>query len=590
MPLDAIFLSALTAELNETLSGARVDKIQQPDREAVLLSLRTAFAGGKKLLLSASPNHPRIHYTAEKFEQPAQPPMFCMLLRKHLSNGRVLSLTQLPMERAVDLCIESADELGTVTQKHIWLELMGRNSNLILTGPDGRILDCLRRVDLEMSEKRQVLPGLFYREPPSQGKLDLRQETPEALRRALGSLSGPTAADTWLMDRYAGISPLIARELSYQLTGRTDADLSLQDPASFADALCAALHGLTSGFAPTILYRGDAAKDFSFRPIQQYEGYMRCETVSGFSALLDAYYSTRDREQRMRSRTQNLTRTLTTLRTRTERKLANQRRELEATHDRERLRQLGDIVTANLHAIARGQARLRAVDFYDPEMKEIEIPLNPAVSPQQNAAKYYKDYNRAKHAEIFLTEQIAKGETEASYLASVLDTLSRAETERDVSEIRAELTEGGYLRQTDRKKQMKTAPSRPMEFRSSDGIPILVGRNNRQNDLLTGKLAYKTDLWLHVQKSHGSHVIIACGGAPVPDQTVTEAAELAAWYSESRQGQNVAVDVCPVRQVKKPAGARPGMVVYENYRTVYVTPDGALPERLQAGPARAANP
>ena len=591
MPLDAIFLSALTAELNETLPGARVDKIQQPDRETVLLSLRTASSGGKKLLLSASPNHPRIHYTEEKFEQPAQPPMFCMLLRKHLSGGRVLSLTQLPMERAVDLCIESADELGTVTPKHIWLELMGRNSNLILTGPDGRILDCLRRVDLEMSEKRQVLPGLFYREPPSQGKLDLRRETPEALRAALAALSGPVAADAWLMDRYAGISPLIARELSYRLTGKTDADLSLQDPDRFADALMKSLRGLTADFSPTVLYRGDTAKDFSFRPILQYEAYMRCEPVSGFSALLDAYYAERDRAQRMRSRTQNLSRTLTTLRSRAERKLANQRRELEATRDRERLRQLGDIVTANLYAISRGQTRLKAVDFYDPDMKEIEIPLNPAISPQQNAAKFYKDYNKAKHAETFLSEQIAKGETEASYLASVLDTLSRAETERDVAEIRAELTEGGYLRQTDRKKQMKTAPSRPMEFRSSDGVPILVGRNNRQNDLLTGKLAYKTDLWLHVQKSHGSHVIIACGGAEVPDRTVTEAAQLAAWYSESHQGQNVPVDVCPVRQVKKPTGAKPGMVIYENYRTVYVTPDGTLPQRLSApgGAPRATN-
>ena len=583
MPLDAIFLSALTAELNETIVGARIDKIQQPDRETVLLSLRTAFSGGKKLLLSASTNHPRIHYTEEKFEQPAQPPMFCMLLRKHLSNGRILSLTQLPMERAVDLCVESADELGSVSQKHIRLELMGRNSNLILAGQDGRILDCLRRVDLEMSEKRQVLPGLFYREPPSQGKLDLRAETPEAVRDALARLPGPVAADAWLMDRYAGISPLIAREVSYLLTGKTDADLSELDPDRIAGPLCAALQGLLTGFTPTILCRGETAKDFSFRPIRQYEGYLQCRTAPGFSALLDEYYATRDREQRMRARTQSLSKTLTTLINRAERKLANQRRELEATKDREHLRRLGDIVTANLYAIDRGQTRLKAVDFYDPEMREIEIPLNPAISPQQNAAKYYKDYTRAKHAEVFLREQIAKGETESSYLASVLDALSRAESERDVADIRAELTEGGYLRQTDRRKQIKTAPSRPMEFRSSDGVQILVGRNNRQNDLLTCKLAYKNDLWLHVQKIHGSHVIIVCGGAPVPDQTVTEAAMLAAWYSEARQGQNVPVDVCPVRQVKKPAGTKPGMVVYENYRTVYVTPDGGLGAKLSAG-------
>ena len=580
MPLDAIFLTALTAELNETLPGSRIDKIQQPDRETVLLSLRTQGAGNRRLLLSASPNHPRIHYTAEKFEQPAQPPMFCMLLRKHLSGGRILSLTQLPMERAVDLCIESADELGELSRKHIWLELMGRNSNLILTGPDGRILDCLRRVDFEMSEKRQVLPGLFYREPPTQGKLDLRAETPEALQAELERLRTQTAFDGWLMDRYAGISPLIARELVFRLTGSVEADLSALEPADLAPRLCESLHGLLTGFAPTLLLRGETPKDFSFRPIAQYEGWMTCRTAAGFSALLDDYYAERDRTQRIKARTQNLTKTLNTLKSRAERKLANQRKELEATYDRERLRQLGDIVTANLHRIDRGQARLTAVDFYDPEMREIEIPLNAAISPQQNAAKLYKDYNKAKHAEKFLTGQIVAGETEVEYLTSVLDALSRAETERDVSDIRAELIEGGYLRSTDRKKQMKTQPARPLEFRSSDGFQILVGRNNRQNDLLTAKTAYKTDLWLHVQKSHGSHVIIACAGAQVPDRTITEAAMLAGWYSEARQGQNVPVDLCPVRQVKKPAGAKPGMVVYENYRTVYITPDPELPGRL----------
>ncbi|MEE3460252.1 MAG: NFACT family protein, partial [Candidatus Faecousia sp.] len=428
MPLDAIFLTALTAELNETLPGSRIDKIQQPDRETVLLSLRIQGAGNRRLLLSASPNHPRIHYTAEKFEQPAQPPMFCMLLRKHLSGGRILSLTQLPMERAVDLCIESADELGELSRKHIWLELMGRNSNLILTGPDGRILDCLRRVDFEMSEKRQVLPGLFYREPPTQGKLDLRAETPEALQAELERLRTQTAFDGWLMDRYAGISPLIARELVFRLTGSVEADLSALEPADLAPRLCEALHGLLTGFAPTLLLRGETPKDFSFRPIAQYEGWMTCRTAAGFSALLDDYYAERDRTQRIRARTQNLTKTLNTLKSRAERKLVNQRKELEATYDRERLRQLGDIVTANLHRIDRGQARLTAVDFYDPEMREIEIPLNAAISPQQNAAKLYKDYNKAKHAEKYLTEQLALGREEESYLGSVLEALSRAET------------------------------------------------------------------------------------------------------------------------------------------------------------------
>ena len=572
MPLDAIFLSALTAELNESLPGARIDQVQQPERDSVLLQVRSQSAGNRKLLLSASSNHPRIHYTEAKYENPAQPPMFCMLQRKHLAGGRVVSLRQLPLERAVELCVESADELGELSEKRLILELMGRNSNLILTGPDGRIIDCLRRVDFEMSEKRQVLPGLYYREPPAQGKLDFRTETVDSLYEALGAADRPQTLDRWLMDRYAGISPLIARELAFLCTGRTDPELPETDRAALAAALSRELRGLTAGFSPTRLLLNGERKDFSFRPIRQYEGYMTQDGFPSFSALLDDFYTGRALAERMRTRTQTLHKTLTNQLARVRRKLANQEQELEATHDRERLRRLGDIITANLYQIQRGQARLTAVDFYDPDMKQIEIPLNVTLSPQQNAAKYYKDYNKAKHAEKFLTEQIALGRTEEEYLSSVLDALSRAETERDISDIRAELTEGGYLRQTDRKKQMKVPPSKPMEFRSSDGFQILVGRNNRQNDLLTGKLAYKTDLWLHVQKAHGSHVIIACAGAQVPDRTVTEAAELAAWFSQARQGHNVPVDLCPVRQVKKPAGAKPGMVVYENYRTVYVNP------------------
>jgi predicted ribosome quality control (RQC) complex YloA/Tae2 family protein len=272
---------------------------------------------------------------------------------------------------------------------------------------------------------------------------------------------------------------------------------------------------------------------------------------------------------------------VTSLRDRAARKLANQRKELEATYDRERLRQLGDIVMANLHRITRGQIRLTAEDFYDPDMKEIEITLSPTLSPQQNAAKFYKDYTRAKNAEKYLTEQIAKGETELDYLSSVLDTLNRAESDRDLAEIRQELVSGGYLREVGGKKKMKLPPSKPMEFRSSEGFLIHVGRNNRQNDQLTLKTAQKNDIWLHTQKIHGSHVIIECEGRQPGDQTVTEAATLAAYYSQAREGQNVPVDYTPVKFVKKPAGAKPGMVIYTTYSTAFVTPDAKLAEQLR---------
>ena len=278
---------------------------------------------------------------------------------------------------------------------------------------------------------------------------------------------------------------------------------------------------------------------------------------------------------------ETLRKAISNLHERTRRKLELQRQELEATHDREQLRRQGDIVTANLHAITRGQTLLRAEDFYDEDLREIEIPLKPNLSPQQNAARFYKDYARAKHAEQVLTQQIAQGEIEEAYLGGVLEELARAENERDLSEIRAELEAGGYVRPADRRKQGKQQPSKPMHFRSSDGFDIFVGRNNRQNDQLSLKTARRDDLWLHVQKFHGTHVIIACAGIQPPDETITEAAELAAYYSEAREGQNVPVDVTPVRFLRKPNGAKPGMVVYDRYRTVLVTPDAALPARLR---------
>jgi predicted ribosome quality control (RQC) complex YloA/Tae2 family protein len=272
---------------------------------------------------------------------------------------------------------------------------------------------------------------------------------------------------------------------------------------------------------------------------------------------------------------------VTTLRNRAARKLANQQKELAATADRDTLRIQGELITANLYRIQRGQTKLVAENYYDPELRPIEIPLDPTRSPQQNAAKYFKDYNKAKNAEIFLTEEIRKGSIELRYLESILDELSRAETEKDLIEIRQELVSGGYVREQDRRKKIKTPPARPMEFVSSAGLRIRVGRNNSQNDQLTLKSSFKSDLWFHVQKIHGSHVILSCEGGEADDASILEAARLAAYYSQAREGQNVPVDYAPVKYVKKPAGAKPGMVIYDRYKTVYVTPDLDEVQRLR---------
>ena len=577
MPFDAMFLSAVCDELRQELIGARVEKIQQPARDMVVLQLR----GKARLLLSASGNRPRFHVTQASYENPAQPPMFCMLLRKHLAGGRIAAIEQPPAERSVELTLDCTDEMGTPCQKRLILELMGRNSNLILTDGENRILDCMRRVDFEMSEQRQVLPGLFYHRPPRQeGKLTPQELTKPALERLLAQTAAPVHLDRWIVDHVAGISPLIARELAFGFCGETDADVLTLDRARLAEALTQP--SLLQARQPTLLLCGGRPKDFTYCPIRQYGAYMTARTMPSFSALLDAFYTETEQRERMLQKSQSLRRTVTNLLERTRRKLAAQRKEREASLDRETLRRRGDIVTANLHAMTRGMTVLRAEDFYQEDMPEIEIPLRPELSPQQNAARFYKEYNKAKHAEKILAEQIARGEIEEEYLGAVLDELNRAESERDLAEIRAELEAGGYVRSADRRRQQKQPASRPMRFRSSDGFEILVGRNNRQNDQLSLKTARRDDLWLHIQKFHGTHVIICCAGALVPDGTITEAAMLAAWYSQAREGQNVPVDVTQVRNLRKPNGAKPGMVVYDRYRTVIVTPDAALCERLRA--------
>ena len=581
MPFDAIFLTAVTGELKQALTGARVDKIYQPERDTLLLQMRGP-GGSHRLMMTANPSRPRIQLTHLQPENPAQPPMFCMLMRKHLVGGRLRELEQFPMERAICLTFDCTDEMGCSTERRLYAELMGRTSNLSLCDAENRIIDCLRRVDILMSERRQVLPGLFYHRPPQQEKKD-----PLALEQAdwqaLLEQSPDGQMDQWLLDHINGLSPLICRELAFQLTGAVDGAIHAISSEEAARQLAACFSNVKAGqFSPILLRHPDGKPaDFSWRQIRQYGSARSEETYDSFSSLLDDFYAQREFQAAMQQKSQALRKTITTLLDRVTRKLAIQRKELAATANRERTRQLGDIVTANLWQIQRGQVRLTAEDFYDPEMRQIDIPLSPKLSPQQNATKFYKDYAKAKHAEKVLTEQIAQAEAEQDYLASVLDTLQRAECERDLQEIRAELEAGGYLRPNSKRNRPRSAPSKPMEFCSSDGYYIYVGRNNRQNDELTLKLAYKSDIWLHTQKIHGSHVIISCHGQTPPDSTVTEAMMLAAYYSQARDGQSVPVDYTPVRFVKKPNSAKPGMVIYTTYRTGYVTPSRELVEQLR---------
>ncbi len=571
MAFDAFYLSCVLDEIR-SLQDVRIEKIHQPSRDTVIFLLKHRDGRGK-LLFAANPAAPRLHLTTASPENPAEPPMFCMLLRKHLCGGRLVGISQLPMERCAVFTFECIDEMGDRVQKQFVAELMGRTCNLYLLSPDGRIIDCLRRIGLDAGTKRTALPGMYYQSPdPVEKSNPLDWDLDHYM--ALLTHTGADLLAERLMDALGGLSPLICREAALFAAGSTDARVSDLLTTPVIDHTAAKLdlffrEHLTHP-SPNYFAQSDGTpKQFAFCPILQYGTYA---TADSFSALLDMYYTVRDRKDAMRQKSQAVRKTVQNLCTRLRRKLAIQEKERSESMERERLRQLGDILTANLHRIQKGQTLISCEDFYDEEMRLVEIPLSPILSPQQNAAKFYKDYTRMKNAEKELTHQIALGTDELHYLCSVLEELDRAESDAELEEIRLELQLGGYLRADTCKKRMKQPRSSPMRFVSTDGFPIYVGRNNRQNEELTFRSARKDDLWLHAQKVHGSHVIIACAGQSVPDDTVTQAAQLAAFYAETKGGQNIAVDVTPVKQVKKIPNGKPGMVIYHSYRTVIVNP------------------
>ena len=566
MAFDAYFLTAVLEEVRQSCIGARVDKIHQPSRDILILHLR-GRESREKLLFAANPTAPRLHLTSASPENPAEPPMFCMLLRKHLLGAKLAEITQPPMERAATFTFDCTDEMGFPVQKKLVAELMGRTCNLYLLGPDGRILDCLRRIGLDETARRPALPGLNYQEPEP-----VKKENPLTLESYVNLLKEPGAdiLSDRLMDALGGLSPLVCREAALFAAGSTDARISALDVDSVGENLGLFFHEHLNYPKPYVYALTDGTpKQYAFCPIRQYGG---CQEAESFGTLLDSFYTVRDRKDAMRQKSQAVRKTVQNLCARLTRKMALQEKELEATYDRERLRQLGDILTANIHRITKGQTKILCDDFYDENMAPVEINLSPILSPQQNAAKFYKDYARMKNAEKELTHQLTLGETELSYLKSVLDELNRAQTDAELEEIKQELQEQGYLRPEGNRKRPRQGKLSPMRFVSTDGYPIYVGRNNRQNEELTFRLARKDDIWCHASKVHGSHVIISCGGATPPDDTITQAAQLAAYYSETGDGQNVPVDVTAVKQVKKIPGGKPGMVIYHTYKTVIANP------------------
>ena len=573
MALDTVMLSALAAELRPKLEGARIDKVRQPEREQVLLSIRNK-GENMRLLINAGAGSGRVALTRQSFENPAEPPMFCMLLRKYLVGARIEKLTQPNWERLLMVDIISHNELGDSVCLKLAIELMGRNSNLVLVGDDGRIIDCLRRMEYGGDVQRRMLPGMIYRLPPAQKKPLIFDCDRAQIESALNSSEDGKPLDKRLLDSFSGLSPLVCRELVHR---------AFYDISCLPDALEAFLESVRAGeFTPTLLTKDGKPAEYSFMQLKQYGSEYEQQSLNSFSELLDAYYSKRELSERRRRRARELSHSVKTARDRIQRKLVCRLEELERTYGREEIRKNAELLTANMYRVKRGDSSVTVEDYYTDGCPSVEIKLDILKTPQQNAAAMFKEYNKLKTAEIHLTALVAEGEKQLDYLNSVLDELERAETERDLAEIRRELLETGYLKKQKGVKPDKSKKQGPMRFISSDGYEILVGRSNSQNDELTTKTARRTDIWLHTKSVHGSHVIISCEGREPPERTIAEAASIAAYYSQGREGGKTAVDYTAVRFVRKPSGSMPGKVVYTDYRTVMAEADEALCEKLKS--------
>ena len=583
MAIDGAYLHCLRQEMEARLIGARVDKIHQPSKEELVFSLRSQ-TGTCKLYLSARVNSPRVQFTDVSLENPASPPMFCMLLRKRLTGARLIAVRQIGLERVLYFDFDAMSELGDLVRLTVAVEVMGRYSNIILIDGNDRVVDAIKRVDLTMSPMRPILPGMEYIVPLVDSvRVDLLSNTIEEVTARIMQSGAPL--DRAIRSCTQGLSPLMCREIAYQ-TLRGEEDTGTLTEAQ-QHRLERALYRIQQALLnpekrmPYILYRPDHTPlDFSYLPITQYGLSAVGREVEGFSRLLDEFYAEKDAAERIRQRSQDIWRVLNNAVDRLSRKLNNQRRERADSGKRDEKRLYADLINANMHQIPKGADKVELVNYYDENCPTISVPLDPSLTAVQNAQKYYKEYRKAKTAEEILGQQIAIGEQDLLYLDSVFDALSRATTVRELDELRQELASTGYLRRQGGK-QKPPPPTKPFTFTSDDGFTILVGRNNIQNDKLTTRTTKGSDWWFHTKHIAGSHTVVLTDGVTPPDQTLMQAAILAATYSKAADSAQVPVDYTQIKHVKKPAGAKPGMVIYETNRTVYVTPDKALAARLQ---------
>ena len=578
MALDGLSVCALAQEFAKKLCGARLDKIYQPEHDEIHI---TMHGGGERfrLLLTANANVARACFTEEAKPNPEQPPVFCMLLRKHIGGGKLVEVLQPDFERILEFRIETYNELGDLVTKTLVIEMMGRHSNIILVDENGRIVDAIKRIDFSVSTVRQVLPGMMYESPPGQGKKNPLTIEAQDVLDVLSERGEGEQVDKVLLSRFTGVSPLLAREIVFRALGRAEAyigELDFGARVDIATQMCLIFDSVAAGeFSPCFLTDAQSKRPLEFSPItiRQYGSLALVEEGESIAAFTDRFYRERDQKEHMAHRSAHLVRLVSNHIERCAKKLILQQKELADTEKKEKWKEYGELITANLYRMSEGLEHIIVQNYYEEDLPEVTIPLDVRLSPSANAQKYYKKYAKAKTAEAELTKQMNLAQEELAYLESVEEALQKAKTEADLSEIAAELAEEGYLRRQGKEQKKKKAESEPMVFETTDGFVVLVGKNNKQNDKLTLKTAHGKDLWFHTKNIPGSHTVLVYENErEFTEQAILEAAQLAAYYSKARQSAQVPVDYTLIKYVKKPAGAKPGFVIYTNHQTAYVQP------------------
>ena len=584
MAFDAGMLACMVHEIRTVALGGRIEKVMQPERDEIILQLRST-EGGKRLLINAGTG-PRISFTDLTRENPAQAPMFCMLLRKHLTGARLADIRQEGFERVVTLEFDTRDEMGFACTRRIVAEIMGKYSNLIFTDGDGKIISALKTVDFSTSAQRQVLPGMRYELPPAQDK-DNPLEVDFARFAELYAAESPDKPlDKFILSRFCGISATVAREMAVIATRHTDTPLRYATAEEGWKGFDAVISRIKEGnYAPTMVFDGGQAVEYAFCPLTQYAPPVETRPYDSASGMLDAYFETRDKESRIRQRAADVLRLLTNAESRIKKKLDIQRGELADCEKADIHKKYGDMITANLWQLTRGmkQAEITDYEVWDEEREEygtVIIDLDERLTPSANAQKYYKKYAKARNAKVELAKQIELGEAELAYIYTVFDALTRAETANDLAEIRDELYRSGYASRMKGYAAPKKQPAPTVaKFKTTNGYLVYCGKNNLQNEHITHKLADRNDYWFHAKGVPGSHVVMVTGGEEPDAQDFTDAASIAAHYSKAAGGAQIPVDYLLVRHVRKVPGAKPGFVTYHTNWTAYVTPDA---ERIAA--------